>query len=251
MYSGFSLPEKGQILTTSKIDFAGVGARTSLNPPAARMRYTRLKRAIESGTLIGTQGKPFTGSKKRKNGERDSTSILTSSGGDSGTTTALDTAGDVTNEKRMVGSGKGHRRSLSAEDTKDGGTDSDEDSDPENDLPLAKRRRFAHNHPLLPILPRPQPSKAAAPAATVLTSEVINTPIKPEASSGEVEVPSQSKCRAGTSPTGTAGGGQLFHQAMEYEGLKIETPDVELSPKSLPKACLLVSSGERIDKEGH
>ncbi|CZR63180.1 uncharacterized protein PAC_13077 [Phialocephala subalpina] len=41
------------------IDFTAVGAATSLKPPAARMRYTRLRRQIESGTLIGTHGTPF------------------------------------------------------------------------------------------------------------------------------------------------------------------------------------------------
>jgi hypothetical protein len=44
---------------TLKIDFAAVGHATSLKPPAARMRYTRLRRQIESGTLIGTHGTPF------------------------------------------------------------------------------------------------------------------------------------------------------------------------------------------------
>jgi hypothetical protein len=42
-----------------QIDFAAVGASTNLKPPAARMRYTRLRRQIESGTLIGTHGTPF------------------------------------------------------------------------------------------------------------------------------------------------------------------------------------------------
>jgi hypothetical protein len=32
-----------------------------LKPPAARMRYTRLRRQIEGGTLIGTHGTPFGG----------------------------------------------------------------------------------------------------------------------------------------------------------------------------------------------
>ncbi|PSS10832.1 hypothetical protein M430DRAFT_61218 [Amorphotheca resinae ATCC 22711] len=41
------------------IDFTAVGASTNLKPPAARMRYTRLRRQIESGTLIGTHGTPF------------------------------------------------------------------------------------------------------------------------------------------------------------------------------------------------
>ncbi|TAQ85451.1 hypothetical protein B7494_g6230 [Chlorociboria aeruginascens] len=43
------------------IDFNAVGEETNLKPPAARMRYTRLRRQIESGTLIGTHGTPFTG----------------------------------------------------------------------------------------------------------------------------------------------------------------------------------------------
>lgn len=43
------------------IDFNGVGDVTNLKAPAARMRYTRLRRAIESGTLIGTHGTPFQG----------------------------------------------------------------------------------------------------------------------------------------------------------------------------------------------
>lgn len=36
-----------------------MGAVTQLKAPAARMRYTRLRRQIESGTLIGTHGTPF------------------------------------------------------------------------------------------------------------------------------------------------------------------------------------------------
>jgi len=44
-----------------KIDFNAVGDATRLKPPAARMRYTRLRRAIEGGTLIGTHGIPFQG----------------------------------------------------------------------------------------------------------------------------------------------------------------------------------------------
>ncbi|KFX92360.1 hypothetical protein O988_07306 [Pseudogymnoascus sp. VKM F-3808] len=55
------------------IDFNAVGAVTHLKAPAARMRYTRLRRQIESGTLIGTHGTPFQkgggeGRGKRKRG---------------------------------------------------------------------------------------------------------------------------------------------------------------------------------------
>lgn len=44
------------------IDFNAVGEITNLKPPAARMRFTRLRRAIEDGTLIDTHGKHFQGS---------------------------------------------------------------------------------------------------------------------------------------------------------------------------------------------
>jgi hypothetical protein len=44
-----------------QIDFNAVGQATNLKSPAARMRYTRLRRQIEGGTLIGTHGTPFSG----------------------------------------------------------------------------------------------------------------------------------------------------------------------------------------------
>src|SRR5690349_9199554 len=39
-----------------QIDFNAVGAAANLNPPAARMRFTRLKKAIESGSITNTAG---------------------------------------------------------------------------------------------------------------------------------------------------------------------------------------------------
>ena len=70
-----------KLINSHKIDFNAVGIATNLNPPAARMRYTRLRRQIEGGTLIGTRGKPFHGGaekiaqsqKKRKTGLPTST----------------------------------------------------------------------------------------------------------------------------------------------------------------------------------
>ncbi|KAH8651506.1 hypothetical protein BGZ60DRAFT_497701 [Tricladium varicosporioides] len=41
------------------IDFTAVGLTCSIKAPAARMRYTRLRRQIESGALIGKHGMPF------------------------------------------------------------------------------------------------------------------------------------------------------------------------------------------------
>ncbi|KAA6409343.1 MAG: hypothetical protein FRX48_06896 [Lasallia pustulata] len=52
------------------IDFNAVGDATQLKPPAARMRYTRLRRAIESGTLIGTNGAPFQGATDKETGHQ-------------------------------------------------------------------------------------------------------------------------------------------------------------------------------------
>ncbi|KAL3427352.1 hypothetical protein PVAG01_00861 [Phlyctema vagabunda] len=41
------------------IDFHAVGDVTGLKSTAARMRYARLRKQIENGTLIGTRGIPF------------------------------------------------------------------------------------------------------------------------------------------------------------------------------------------------
>ncbi|KMU84351.1 hypothetical protein CIHG_02136 [Coccidioides immitis H538.4] len=38
------------------IDFSAVGQAANINPPAARMRFTRLKKAIESGALNSSTG---------------------------------------------------------------------------------------------------------------------------------------------------------------------------------------------------
>jgi hypothetical protein len=64
-----------------QIDFNAVGQATNLKSPAARMRYTRLRRQIEGGTLIGTHGTPFSGvakkmspeARKRKRGSQPET----------------------------------------------------------------------------------------------------------------------------------------------------------------------------------
>lgn len=39
-----------------------MGDATNLKAPAARMRFTRLSRAIKNGTIVGTQGVPSQGS---------------------------------------------------------------------------------------------------------------------------------------------------------------------------------------------
>lgn len=47
------------LIRNAKIDFAAVAAATKIKSPAARMRFTRLKRQIEDGTLLGRRGSAF------------------------------------------------------------------------------------------------------------------------------------------------------------------------------------------------
>ncbi|OBT62769.1 hypothetical protein VE03_07716 [Pseudogymnoascus sp. 23342-1-I1] len=108
------------------IDFGAVGAVTNLKSPAARMRYTRLRRQIEGGTLIGTHGTPFQragggggeegGGKKRKRGGRG--------GGDEG--------------DDDEGGGEGEVAKRGGKWTEDG-YESDTAVEPDNEAPLAKR----------------------------------------------------------------------------------------------------------------
>src|SRR6266516_3232856 len=49
-----------------KIDFNSVAKDTGLQTPAARMRFTRLRRALENGTITGTHGSPFKSSSSKK-----------------------------------------------------------------------------------------------------------------------------------------------------------------------------------------
>ncbi|KAK2759151.1 3'-5'-exoribonuclease [Arachnomyces sp. PD_36] len=48
------------------IDFNAVGNEANLNPPAARMRFTRLRKQIESGSLAGTHGARETSTSPKK-----------------------------------------------------------------------------------------------------------------------------------------------------------------------------------------
>lgn len=68
------------LLTSHQIDFNSVGNATNLKPPAARMRYTRLAKAIESGMSFEKNSEPCQGgpheskgaSKKRKRAMHES-----------------------------------------------------------------------------------------------------------------------------------------------------------------------------------
>ncbi|KAI9762925.1 MAG: hypothetical protein M1840_001105 [Geoglossum simile] len=102
------------------IDFNAVGEATGLKPPAARMRYTRLRRHIVNGTLIGTHGTPFQGGPERAaqaQGKRKKSSSM------------------VLGEESE---GSGYTRARSESHRSDGyETDSGDEQD---EMPLAKRR---------------------------------------------------------------------------------------------------------------
>jgi hypothetical protein len=126
-------------LTPPQIDFTAVGASTNLKPPAARMRYTRLRRQIESGTLIGTHGTPFPSDKVvEKNAEagRKRKRLSPSKG----------TGGDADEEgQNKPASKKGTQRKsvVKKEGSSSDGFESSGDSesdfgDSEDEMPLAK-----------------------------------------------------------------------------------------------------------------
>jgi hypothetical protein len=115
----------------SEIDFNAVGTATNLKPPAARMRYTRLRRQIESGTLIGTHGTPFAGGadKIAKAMRKRKKSIQVSGDADSG-------PGKVIDSQTM---------SVKFEEDESDFETGSEYSDSEDDVPLAKRRGALRN----------------------------------------------------------------------------------------------------------
>ena len=122
-----------QILNPSKIDFNAVGEVTSLKPPAARMRYTRLRRQIESGTLIGTHGTPFIvtdGSKKRKKSLTQTTE---------GVKEGEEDEEDSVPKRKMVKSEGSIVKNEEDEYESDTSLESDEES--EDEIPLAKLRK--------------------------------------------------------------------------------------------------------------
>jgi hypothetical protein len=116
-----------------QIDFNAVGQATNLKSPAARMRYTRLRRQIEGGTLIGTHGTPFSGViekmspdvRKRKKDSQPETEEGERPG----------VFAKTTSPDRKIKS--------EPEDFSDRyETDSSEDDDSDDEKPLAKRRHY-------------------------------------------------------------------------------------------------------------
>jgi len=116
-----------------QIDFNAVGQATNLKSPAARMRYTRLRRQIEGGTLIGTHGTPFSGVtekmspdvRKRKKDSQPETEEGERPG----------VFAKTTSPDRKIKSEPGDFSDRYE-------TDSSEDDDSEDEKPLAKRRHY-------------------------------------------------------------------------------------------------------------
>jgi len=115
------------------IDFNAVGEVTSLKPPAARMRYTRLRRQIESGTLIGTHGTPFivTDSSKKRKKSLTQTAEGAEEGGDD--------EEDSVPKRKIVKSEGSIVKTEEDEYESDTSLECDEESDDE--IPLAKLRK--------------------------------------------------------------------------------------------------------------
>ncbi|KAI9780245.1 MAG: hypothetical protein M1839_006805 [Geoglossum umbratile] len=112
------------------IDFNAVGEATGLKAPAARMRYTRLRRHIVDGTLIGTHGTPFQGGPERgaqSQGKRKKNSRGTLKEEEEGPD-FIQTRSGICIERRP-------KSELEASDEYE--TDSDDERD---EMPLAKRR---------------------------------------------------------------------------------------------------------------
>lgn len=119
----------------SQIDFNAVGDVTNLKAPAARMRYTRLRRAIESGTLTGTHGTPFQGGQEKPadaTKKRRRSSLSEEVKAQKGTWNEDDFAVIRTRSGSRIG------RAINSKEEYMENLESDEDSDDE--LPLVKRR---------------------------------------------------------------------------------------------------------------
>ncbi|PMD16573.1 hypothetical protein NA56DRAFT_649437, partial [Hyaloscypha hepaticicola] len=96
------------------IDFQSVGLATNLKPPAARMRYTRLRRQIESGTLIGTHGTPFLSSSADNPSTSPTSNKRKRLGGSSGKDEEDESEADIglKNEKSLKSEKKGKEHKI-------------------------------------------------------------------------------------------------------------------------------------------
>lgn len=135
LYKLFTSPR----LICPRIDFAAVGASTNLKPPAARMRYTRLRRQIESGTLIGTHGTPFPSAKVvEKNAEAGRKRKRMSPGENSENDAEGEAVENEDNKKRSKRQSMIKKEVGSLEEFDSSGESDGEFTDSEEEMPLAK-----------------------------------------------------------------------------------------------------------------
>jgi hypothetical protein len=122
------------------------------------MRYTRLRRQIESGTLIGTHGTPFLSSSA--DNPSASSNKRKRLGGSSGRDDDDESEGDIglKNEKSLKSEKEGKEHKIKIEDGESGWesgseTTGSEGWDSEDEIPLAKLRKARVSHPPPPPAP--------------------------------------------------------------------------------------------------
>ncbi|KAL2356812.1 hypothetical protein BJ546DRAFT_534422 [Cryomyces antarcticus] len=128
----------------STIDYAAVAGLTGIKPPAARMRFARLKAAIEGGTLIGTHGKPFVADSVPKRVRKRKTAGKEGSKGKEGLETGADAEDDEEPGRWKPELRKRERGAKIKGETADDGVKGESDVsawESGSDVPLAKKRR--------------------------------------------------------------------------------------------------------------
>jgi hypothetical protein len=127
------------------------------------MRYTRLRRQIESGTLIGTHRTPFTGAPEKiaeagKKRKRCSSSIKNDDG-EEDDMLPKDEKGSSEDERQG-----GERRNTVVKEERRGSwsqfeSSEESDGDSEDEIPLAKLRKAKMaSNPMIPGVPNEVPS---------------------------------------------------------------------------------------------
>jgi hypothetical protein len=118
------------------------------------MRYTRLRRQIESGTLIGTHGTPFLSSSADNPSTSPTSNKRKRLGGSSGKDEEDESEADIglKNEKSLKSEKKGKEHKIKIEDGESGWdsgseTTGSEGWDSEDEIPLAKLRKARLSHP--------------------------------------------------------------------------------------------------------
>jgi hypothetical protein len=204
------------------------------------MRYTRLRRQIESGTLIGTHGTPFLSSSS--DNPSSSSNKRKRLGGSSEKDDDDESEGDMglKNEKGLKSEKEGKKHKIKVEDGESGWdsgseTTGSEGWDSEDEIPLAKLRKARLSHPPpapSPITPISSFTQHTIPANQAERQEmlrnrdgvmyvsgkrVVGAPSRPHtvhgASIPRYIPPSEGRAWAGMIPVGNAG---LQNSGLEY-----------------------------------